>query len=123
MAIKKLQMFAGRGFARGSRPSHLPSERFSADASSMDHKIGSHVVDQTSGKDTEHKGYGNQQQAEAFEVRENATRGVFDLGDKQTFSGRFGNPLVGIPKHKLFEDINIIQQTSNTCVSLLVPVL
>lgn len=89
----------------------------------MDLKIDSHVIDQTSGKDTEHKEYGNQQQAEAFEAREKTARGIFDLSDKQTVSGKFENPLVGIPKHKLFEDVGIIQQASNTCVSLLIMVL
>ncbi|KAF9694492.1 hypothetical protein EKO04_007324 [Ascochyta lentis] len=44
-------------------------------------------------------------QAEIFEKRENTARGVFDSGEKATISGKFENPLAGIPKHKLFEDV------------------
>lgn len=79
----------------------------------MDDKIDSHLVDHGSSKNTEHKEYGNQEQADAFEAREKTARGIFDLNAKQTVSGKFENPLVGIPKHKLFEDVSGMEETSD----------
>lgn len=38
------------------------------------------------------------------EKREDAARGVFDF-DESTLSSKFENPLAGIPKYKLFEDV------------------
>lgn len=39
------------------------------------------------------------------EKREDTARGIFDFEQSQTFSGKFENPLAGIPKYKLFEDV------------------
>lgn len=44
-------------------------------------------------------------QTETFEKREQTARGIFDFDENETVSGKFENPLAGIPKHKLFEDV------------------
>lgn len=49
-------------------------------------------------KETEKSGYSE-------ERREDTARGVFDIDESQTLSGKFENPLAGVPKHKLFEDV------------------
>lgn len=39
------------------------------------------------------------------EQREETARGVFDFDHNQTISGKFENPLVGVSKSKLFQDV------------------
>lgn len=43
--------------------------------------------------------------SESDEKREFAARGVFDFDESENLSGKFENPLAGIPKWKLFEDV------------------
>lgn len=77
----------------------------------MDVKIDSDLVGHGSAKNIEHKEYENQEQADAIEARENTARGIFDLNNKKTVSGKFENPLVGIPKQKLFEEVSSMEET------------
>lgn len=79
----------------------------------MDDKIDRHLFDHGSSKNAEHKEHGNPEQTDAFEACEKTARGIFDLDAKQTVSGKFENPLVGIPKHKLFEDVSSTEETSD----------
>ena len=39
------------------------------------------------------------------ERREDTARGIFDFDENQTVSGKFENPLAGIPKYKLLKDV------------------
>ena len=68
----------------------------------MSDKIDSQSVDRHSSKDADHKEY------QDIDKRKETDRGIFDISDKQNVSGKFENPLVGIPKHKLFEDVSIV---------------
>lgn len=71
----------------------------------MDNKIDAHSVDHASSTEKDHKDSSDAVQAETFEKREQTARGIFDFEGEQTLSGKFENPLAGIPKHKLFEDV------------------
>ncbi|KAI7341120.1 putative MFS myo-inositol transporter [Hortaea werneckii] len=71
----------------------------------MDEKIDAHS---SSGKDS-----GEREKADAFEKREDTARGIFDFDEHQTLSGKFENPLSGIPKYKLFEDVERFCRENN----------
>ncbi|RAR01754.1 MFS sugar transporter [Stemphylium lycopersici] len=57
------------------------------------------------GLGTEKEDTKDDEQAETFEKREETARGVFDFDEDATVSGKFENPLAGIPKRKLFQDV------------------
>lgn len=78
----------------------------------MDDKIDKHLNDHEPGGEQEHREYEHQEQADAFGKREKTVRGIFDFDAQQTVSNKFENPLVGVPKHKLFEDVSIIKDCS-----------
>lgn len=78
----------------------------------MADKIDNHSNDHGLGGEQEHKEYEYQEQANAFKNREKTARGIFDFDAQQTVSGKFENPLAGIPKYKLFEDVNNMKDVS-----------
>lgn len=75
----------------------------------MSDRIDSQSVDRHSSKDADHKEYEDVDKIESSQTRKETDRGIFDISDKQNVSGKFENPLVGIPKHKLFEDVSIAE--------------
>lgn len=75
----------------------------------MRDKIDKHLNDNEPGGEQEHKEFEHQEQADTFEKREKTARGIFDFDAQQTVSGKFENPLADIPKHKLFEDVSIME--------------
>lgn len=88
--------------------------RFGPVPAAMSDKIDSDSVDQRFSKDADHKEYGDLDKVEGFHAsKKKADRGIFDISDKQTVSGKFENPLVGISKQKLFEDVSIIRKNSH----------
>lgn len=68
-------------------------------------KIDAQSIDHASSTEKDRKDSSDAVQAETFEKREQTARGIFDFDGDQTLSGKFENPLAGIPKHKLFEDV------------------
>lgn len=65
-------------------------------------------IDEKSGPpslNTDHDKYRKDSQAEHLEKRDESARGIFDFDPNGTLSGKFENPLAGIAKHKLFEDV------------------
>ena len=78
----------------------------------MDRKTESDSVHQVSGKSTEAKEIDHHEHVNGLETNEKTGKGIFDLSDKETLSGKFENPLAGVPKHKLFEDVSGISTLS-----------
>lgn len=67
----------------------------------MDEKISpKHSREDQSSSDLKHE-----KPSTSDERWEDTSRGIFDFDEKQTVSGKFENPLAGIPKHKLFQDV------------------
>jgi len=68
-------------------------------------RIDAQSLGHASSTEKDHKDSSDAVQAETFEKREQTARGIFDFDNDQTLSGKFENPLAGISKHKLFEDV------------------
>lgn len=78
----------------------------------MNDKIYKHSDDHESGGEKEHKECEHHEQPDSTQTHFKTAPGFFDLNAQQTVSSKFENPLAGIPKDKLFEDVSMMHHSN-----------